>query len=61
MAELIHPELSYKIIGILFKVYNQLGGGIRKSITSKPLRESCSWSVSPSWNKSGPTSIITAG
>jgi GxxExxY protein len=30
MPELVHPELSYKIIGILFKVYNQLGGGYQE-------------------------------
>ena len=26
MAELVYPELSYKIIGILFGVHSQLGG-----------------------------------
>ena len=26
MAELVHPELSYKIVGILFKVHSSLGG-----------------------------------
>jgi len=28
--ELIYPELSYKIIGIAFKVYNQLGYGYQE-------------------------------
>lgn len=27
MPELIHGELSYKIVGVLFRVYNELGGG----------------------------------
>ena len=27
MAEIVYPELSYKLVGILFKVYNQPGGG----------------------------------
>lgn len=26
MAELVYPELSYKIVGILFEVHSQLGG-----------------------------------
>lgn len=27
MTELIYPDLSYKIVGVLFGVHNQLGGG----------------------------------
>jgi len=30
MAELIHKELSYKIIGIIFSVYNKLGYGYQE-------------------------------
>ena len=30
MARLIHPELSYRIMGIIFKVYNDLGYGYQE-------------------------------
>ena len=30
MPELVYPELSYKIIGIMYVVYNQLGGGYQE-------------------------------
>ncbi len=30
MARLIHPELSYKTMGIIFKVYNDLGYGYQE-------------------------------
>ncbi len=32
MAELVYPELSYKLVGILFKVYKKLGGGYQEKI-----------------------------
>jgi len=28
--DLLHPELSYKIVGILFEVYNEIGPGYRE-------------------------------
>jgi len=30
MAKLIYPELSYKIVGVLFEVFNHLGGGFQE-------------------------------
>lgn len=27
MGEILYPELSYKIIGCAYNVYNELGGG----------------------------------
>lgn len=38
MAELIYPELSYKIVGILFKVYNQLGGGYQEKYYQQAIK-----------------------
>lgn len=32
MAEIIYPELSYKIMGVLFKIYNELGGGYQEKV-----------------------------
>jgi len=32
MAELIYPELSYKIVGILFKVDDEIGYGHRENL-----------------------------
>jgi len=28
--DLVYPELSYKIIGLMFDVHNNLGGGLRE-------------------------------
>lgn len=30
MADLVHKDLSYKLIGALFDVYNELGGGYQE-------------------------------
>jgi GxxExxY protein len=38
MAELIYPELSYKIVGILFGVYNQVGGGYQEKYYQRALK-----------------------
>ncbi|HET6990881.1 MAG TPA: GxxExxY protein [Bacteroidia bacterium] len=35
----IHPELSYKIIGCAFEVYNQIGPGFQEKIYQRALRE----------------------
>ncbi|MCX5751923.1 MAG: GxxExxY protein [Candidatus Saganbacteria bacterium] len=32
MVDLIYPELSYQIIGVLYKVYNELGGGYQEKV-----------------------------
>jgi GxxExxY protein len=39
MAEIIYPELSYKIVGILYKVYNELGGGYQERIYQAAVRK----------------------
>lgn len=38
MAELVYPELSYQIVGILYKVYNQIGGGYQEKIYQKAIK-----------------------
>jgi len=38
MAELLYPELSYKLVGVLFKVYHQLGGGYQERIYQAAVR-----------------------
>jgi len=39
MTELVHPELSYKLIGVLYKVYNELGGGYQERIYQAAVRK----------------------
>ena len=39
MAKLIYPILSYKIVGALYEVYNQLGYGHRERVYQKALEE----------------------
>lgn len=36
---LVYPEISYKIIGILFDVYNELGFGYQEKYYYKAIRE----------------------
>jgi GxxExxY protein len=37
-TEIVYPELSYKIVGILYKVYNELGGGYQEKIYQSAAR-----------------------
>lgn len=37
MSELVYPQLSYKITGILFRVYNELGGGYQEKYYQKAI------------------------
>lgn len=39
MAEIVYPELSYKLVGILFKVYNQLGGGYQEKYYQRAIQK----------------------
>jgi len=38
MADLVYPELSYKIVGILYKIYNKLGGGYQEKYYQQALK-----------------------
>lgn len=31
-CNLVHPELSYRLVGIFYKVYNELGGGYQEKV-----------------------------
>jgi len=35
--DLVDPDLSFKIVGVLFEVYNQLGGGYREKYYQKAI------------------------
>jgi len=37
--KLIYPELSYKIVGCLFEVFNNVGSNRREAIYQKTLKE----------------------
>lgn len=39
MAELLYPELSYKIVGILFKVHNKLGPTYQEKYYQRAVEE----------------------
>ena len=39
MTELVHKELSYKIIGVLFEAYNRLGYGYQEKYYQKAIAE----------------------
>lgn len=38
MSNLVHPELSYKLVGLLYRVYNCLGGGYQEKIYQAAVR-----------------------
>jgi len=37
MVELLHKELSYRLVGILYKVYNALGSGFQEKYYQKAI------------------------
>lgn len=37
MAKLVHPKLSYKIVGALYEVYNSIGGGYQEKYYQRAL------------------------
>ena len=38
MSELIHGELSYKIVGILYKISNTIGSGLQEKYYQRAIR-----------------------
>ena len=39
MSDLIHPDLSYKLVGALYRVYNELGGGYQENIYQRAVKK----------------------
>jgi GxxExxY protein len=39
MVDLIHGELSYRVIGILYKIYNAMGAGFQEKYYQKAIRK----------------------
>lgn len=39
MTDLVYPELSFKLVGILFDVYNELGFGFQEKYYYRAIRE----------------------
>ncbi|MCD6149323.1 GxxExxY protein [bacterium] len=37
MAKLVHPKLSYEIVGALYEVYNSIGGGYQEKYYQRAL------------------------
>lgn len=37
MAEVVYPELSFKIVGILFDIHNEIGGGHKEKYIQKAI------------------------
>ncbi|EKE14379.1 MAG: hypothetical protein ACD_12C00541G0001 [uncultured bacterium] len=38
MARLFYPDLSYQLVGILFRIYNELGGGYQEKLYQRAIR-----------------------
>jgi GxxExxY protein len=39
MADLVYPELSYKIVGVLFEVHNRLGGSFEEKYYQRAIEQ----------------------
>ncbi len=39
MADLVYPELSYELVGILFEVHNRLGGGFEEKYYQRAIEK----------------------
>jgi len=39
MTKFVYPDLSYKIVGVLYEVYNQLGYGHRERVYQNAIAE----------------------